>query len=68
MEISDNVKSFIENDNIASAIELLKQRVTLLGNWDIQNEMEKIEFSYNAMLDYMLQNYVDNNEEEQVRL
>ncbi len=61
MEISDNVKSFIENDNLASAIELLKQRVTLLGNWDIQNEMEKIEFSYNAMLDYMLQNYVDNN-------
>ncbi|MBO4663875.1 MAG: tetratricopeptide repeat protein [Bacteroidaceae bacterium] len=61
MEISENVVSFIENDNIASAIELLKQRVTLLGNWDIQNDMEKIEFSYNTMLDYMLQNYVDEN-------
>ncbi len=61
MNISDNIKAYINKDNIASAIEILKQRVSLLGNWDIQSDMEKVEFSYNSMLDYMLQNYVDDN-------
>jgi len=59
MEISDNIKDFLFMENIASAMELLKQRVTLLGNWDIQSDLEKAEFSYNSMLDFMLQNYVD---------
>ncbi len=60
-QISKKIQDeLICTDKIAESLELLRQRSDSLGNWDIKETLDSIEFSYCSMLDYMLQNYVSD--------
>ncbi|MCR5313648.1 MAG: hypothetical protein K6E54_08450 [Bacteroidaceae bacterium] len=59
------LSNLIELNTIADSLELLKQRVDSIGNWDLNNTLEKIEYSYNSMLDFMLQNYISKESKKE---
>lgn len=59
MTISQQIQDILcDNPSMSDAIELLRQRLEALGNWDLKSKMEQVEYTYNSMLDYLLQNYI----------
>lgn len=56
---SANIKKSLKDSNLALAFIALKKRLDTIGNYDLISAYEEAHNTYNAMLTYMLQGYMD---------